>query len=79
MTRGFGKFAPVDRRRQSCGPGRSRIAESLQEEPVLKGTTPLEKELLAGFADRQAVRLRWRNVKRALIDRQGRGEDDEHG
>ncbi|WP_270519536.1 hypothetical protein [Limosilactobacillus fermentum] len=47
----------------------------MQEEPVLKGTTPLEKELLA----RQAVRLRWRNVKRALIDRQGRGEDDEHG
>ncbi|MCL3986136.1 hypothetical protein [Limosilactobacillus fermentum] len=51
----------------------------MQEEPVLKGTTPLEKELLAGFADRQAVRLRWQNVKRALIDRQGRGEDDEHG
>ncbi|MEK1323425.1 hypothetical protein HC007_05215 [Limosilactobacillus fermentum] len=51
----------------------------MQEEPVLKGTTPLEKKLLAGFADRQAVRLRWRNVKRALIDRQGRGEDDEHG
>ncbi|MDQ2152994.1 hypothetical protein [Limosilactobacillus fermentum] len=47
----------------------------MQEEPVLKGTTPLEKELLAGFTDRQG----WRNVKRALIDRQGRGEDDEHG
>ena len=34
-----------------------------QEEPVLKGTTALEKELLDGFADRQAVRLRWRNGK----------------
>ncbi|MEE6685966.1 hypothetical protein PS407_01030 [Limosilactobacillus fermentum] len=50
----------------------------MQEEPALKGTTPLEEELLAGFADRQAVLLRWQNGKRALIDRQGRGEDDEH-